>query len=363
MSSIILIFLLVKIYGGIQDYIQTHKCGDNLKWKISGNTMTISGKGPMDSDWGWKVHEKRDTIDTIIIKDGCTSIGDLSYYANLTSVSLPNSVTAIDSYAFEGCNNLTQIELPSSLKEIGSYAFSETGLTSLYIPASVEIIEGLGNLDFLTEIFVDENNTYYTVIDGVLYNHDMTTLVGYAGGNFNDSFEVFDGVKSILADSGLWDSDNLILIMLPQSLSECNYGGEVMPDNDECVIYYLGTLEQWRDNQYSKRILWPVVCSDGVYTYEEMMRGTWSSSDNEYSKISLTFREDMTCSYTEENGMSGEGTWYVTDHELRIQTNAVPFELYVDLTGLSVDSDDVADFYLNGDSGDWAGQRLYRFAE
>ena len=46
---------------------------------------------------------------------------DGRYY--ITSVSLPNTLTAIGSYAFYNCRSLTDITLPASLTTIGEYAF------------------------------------------------------------------------------------------------------------------------------------------------------------------------------------------------------------------------------------------------
>ena len=50
---------------------------------------------------------------------------------NLTSVTIPSSVTSIGEGAFSGCTNLTSIDIPNSVTSIGDYAFNDcTGLTS-----------------------------------------------------------------------------------------------------------------------------------------------------------------------------------------------------------------------------------------
>ena len=61
---------------------------------------------------------------------------------NITSVTIPDSVTVIRSRAFSDCRNLTNINIPSSITFIGNYAFSNCeSLTSITIPSSVTSIE------------------------------------------------------------------------------------------------------------------------------------------------------------------------------------------------------------------------------
>ena len=44
--------------------------------------------------------------------------------SNLTSVTIPNSVTYIGHDAFSGCSNLTSVTIPNSVTYIGTDAFS-----------------------------------------------------------------------------------------------------------------------------------------------------------------------------------------------------------------------------------------------
>lgn len=51
---------------------------------------------------------------------------------------IPNNVTSIGDYAFDGCTSLTSITIPNSVTSIGDYAFEDcTGITSIIIPDSV----------------------------------------------------------------------------------------------------------------------------------------------------------------------------------------------------------------------------------
>ncbi len=57
---------------------------------------------------------------------------------NITSVTIPESVTTISAYAFASCKKLTSVTLPSGLTTIKAAAFSDcTKLTSITIPSSV----------------------------------------------------------------------------------------------------------------------------------------------------------------------------------------------------------------------------------
>lgn len=71
-----------------------------------------------------------------------TSIGKYAFYScdNLTSVTIPNSVTSIENYAFQD-SNLSSITIPNSVTTIGKFAFENTDLTSIIVPSSVKSIE------------------------------------------------------------------------------------------------------------------------------------------------------------------------------------------------------------------------------
>ena len=72
---------------------------------------------------------------------------------NLTSITIPSSVTRLGNNCFSGCKSLTSITIPSSVTSLGEYCFSNcTSLTSITIPSSVT---RLGN-----NCFSDCNNLY-----------------------------------------------------------------------------------------------------------------------------------------------------------------------------------------------------------
>ena len=85
----------------------------------------------------------RSGLASIEIPNSVTSIGDeaFAYCSGLTSIEIPNSVTSIGEGAFKYCHRLTSIEIPNSVTSIGDEAFWNCdGLTSIEIPNSVTSI-------------------------------------------------------------------------------------------------------------------------------------------------------------------------------------------------------------------------------
>ena len=82
-------------------------------------------------------------VTALVIPDNVTNIGDYAFNgcSGLTSVTIPNSVTSIGDMAFAYCSGLTSITIPNSIKSIGDYAFNGcSGITSITIPNNVTSI-------------------------------------------------------------------------------------------------------------------------------------------------------------------------------------------------------------------------------
>lgn len=127
--------------------VASGKCGDDITWQLDeAGTLTISGTGEMYNYNGnlnnyapW--NDKRQDVKKVVVKGDVTNIGDWAFwgFGNLASVSLPDSVTRIGSYAF--CSGLSQIVLPKNLTTIESSAFEGcSNLKKIILPDSVTSI-------------------------------------------------------------------------------------------------------------------------------------------------------------------------------------------------------------------------------
>ena len=82
------------------------------------------------------------SLTSVVIPNSVTSIESHAFeYCGLKSVIIPNSVTSIDSYAFYGSVSLTSVIIGSSVTSIGKHAFSGCkGLNSVTIGNNVTSI-------------------------------------------------------------------------------------------------------------------------------------------------------------------------------------------------------------------------------
>ena len=208
----------------------------------------------------------------IIYTDGDDKIL-VGYVGNETELTIPDDITAINQYAFCGCNSLTSIVIPDSVTTIGYEAFSGctsltsvtfgensqmtsigwfafagcTGLTSITIPDSVTRIgnEAFYNCDSLTSVIFEDAEGWYVgktqiTLDDASSNAEYLvstyvaaqwvkvdengflvsnygTLIGYMG--TATEITIPDGVTSI-GDQAFCDCDSLASIVIPDSVEE-----------------------------------------------------------------------------------------------------------------------------------------------
>lgn len=122
---------------------------------------------------------------------------------NLESVTIPDTVTYIESVAFPGCISLTSISIPETVTGIGDYAFLNCPLLkSVTIPASTDYI---GEYAFG---FCGDNGNF-TKVDGFrinyvknTYGHYYAIKNGFASGSCLATKELSDGTLAITGYAG-----------------------------------------------------------------------------------------------------------------------------------------------------------------
>jgi TolB-like protein len=162
----------------------------NIPSRIQGFPVTVIGESAFAGS----------SLTSIIIPSSVTVIGDEAFFScdSLTSVSIPFSVTAIGNGAFYNCLNLTSVSIPSSVTAIGNGAFAVC--------------------DSLTSITVDSRNPAYAIVDGVLFDKSIRTIIRYPAGKKAGTYAIPSSVTSI-GDYAFDDCESLINITIPSSVT------------------------------------------------------------------------------------------------------------------------------------------------
>lgn len=126
----------------VGDYSFYKQGGEYILYRYNGSDKELTLPGLIDGGHTYKIGR------------------EVFRYRDITSVVIPESVTAIGDSAFSNCQNLTSIVIPESVETIGASAFGScSSLTSVVIPESVTAIGkfSFSNCQNLTSVVIGEN--------------------------------------------------------------------------------------------------------------------------------------------------------------------------------------------------------------
>lgn len=123
----------------------------------------------------------------------------LKSYSSLEEVYLPSTCRNIYPRTFQRCHSLKNVHMQEGLESIGEEAFLHCiSLESLHLPASLRNFgESQGWLRSCKDVTIPEENPYYTVKDGVIFDKEMSALVCYPAGLEHETYCIPDGVKTV----------------------------------------------------------------------------------------------------------------------------------------------------------------------
>ena len=190
--------------------------------------QSVEVSGILDKDLGKKVYEIPDSIEgKKVVAIGEKAFEDTSA---IEKVVLPETIISIKSCAFSKCEGLKEVILPNSLKSLGLLSFFYcTSLKSIRLPANIQEIDvsafdGCKNLE---RIDVEDNNLYFSSLDGVLFSKDSTTLIRYPEGKTETKYSIPVCTNKI-GENGFGDCNNLRSVTVPGNvkiIERCAFDG------------------------------------------------------------------------------------------------------------------------------------------
>lgn len=200
LSTLVLILLAANSLAHAWDFGAYTSSGHFLYYRIRPeNVWTVEITYPNDTMPRWNGYY------------GFTKpYGNLVIDSAVTHNGHTYTVTAIDPYAFYECDNLTSVSIPNSVTHIGEEAFSYTGLTSVSIPYSVSSM-GAG-------AFSNCSNLHTAVFNATNCDYD-----GFYSGLFygcpNLSSVTIGTEVRIIPDYFLYECSSVTSVNLPNSVT------------------------------------------------------------------------------------------------------------------------------------------------
>lgn len=217
---------------------------------ISGMAVTSIPSSAFSNKWGLEkivLPKKLETIGNsafsgtgikeIELSESLTTLDSHAFQncTSLVSIKIPDKITKISYGTFEGCSNLQSVSFPSTLTLIEERAFYETDLSEIDIPGSVENIkenafcrnENLKKVTFNEGLVKIESYSFLGCksIESIVFPSTLRTI-GYSG------FADCTNLKQISLNEGLVCIESeafsrcsgLTDIVLPSTLEYCKGG-------------------------------------------------------------------------------------------------------------------------------------------
>lgn len=187
--------------------------------RISATELEVTNK--VFSDQNHAAYTGTITIPATVTYNGKTfnvvSIGDYAFRdcASITSVTIPNTITAIKSFAFFNCSSMTSVNMPASVQEIGMGAFEGcSSLTQMALPKGILVVE---------------NETFFGCksLKAIVIPSSVTNI----------GEEAFSRCTSLIS-----------IYCLPKTAPECEPNAFSKVDRTWCTVYVPANIKSYKDN-------------------------------------------------------------------------------------------------------------------
>lgn len=232
----------------------------------------------------------------VVISDEITIILDGVYKDNnnITSVTIPSSVAVLGKKVFSGCSSLEEVvfeensnitEIPvemfynceklsnlnlvnlPNLEKIGNYAFSgiQAEISVFTLPNKLKTLGvGVFNNSKISSFSISDSNGYFKVVEGVIFNKNMTTLYAYPMMKAGEIYEVPSTVKKMV-NYAFMNNTNLKAIHVTSKTLDLGNGLTNVFDGTNLIV--LSDSESLTINSYTTEVYYKLA--DGLYEIED----------------------------------------------------------------------------------------------
>ena len=195
-----------------------------------------------------------------VLPDGIVLIGENAFSrTGITSITIPETVTSIGKYAFNGCTSLTSVIFPEVPITLEAYAFAGTGLTGHLVFLTGSVIDPnafYGCTGLTYGVFTEDERVEYVTREYLVYLMDNAqspdTLIGNMEAEENsDWFEqfIYDAVDFVQGnyDGILLSSQNKRMYLFHEALAvnSSTPEAEFIPTNSRIALESAATV--WKE--------------------------------------------------------------------------------------------------------------------
>ena len=194
--------------------------------------------------------------------------------SDLKELVLPESLSSIGNYAFQGCSYLRSIIIPPNVTSIGDYAFDGCeNLVEVYNLSSLNITAGsedYGKVAYYAQVVhtsLDEPSIFQTTDDGFTFfvTENECVLVGYEGTNEN---LVLPETITKIADKA-FDGCTAISITIPSSVTSID--GQAFNNCSRLEAVYITDIEAWCNISFGLTNSNPLYYNRNLYLNGELV--------------------------------------------------------------------------------------------
>lgn len=230
--------------------------------------------GVIEADYQYVVKDI-DGEKNVVVPEGVTKLyGKFKNNTSVESITLPETYTTVESYAFQGCSGLKEvvlpynllkiengtfnncvslesINIPTGLKTIGSGAFSKCEqLQEIYIPESVESLSDSAFQGYPNAVICEGNPNINPTDPKVFLKQVSRELFEYLKGLDSDtSMVIIPENISIIPDKVFQNYIDISRVFIPYDVKAFS-GNAILPDNIQ-RIWYEGSQEDFEKLELS----------------------------------------------------------------------------------------------------------------